>query len=76
MQFFSLPDVFPVDSRVYLLAHPYYGSEGRIVNHPEDRVRVEVTTLTEPDLTPAVQYNDVSVVMFNVCHTDYRHFGK
>ena len=63
VQFFSLPDIFPVGSEVFLLAHPYYGSKGRVINHPEDRVRIEVTQLTEPDLMPAVQYNDVSFVI-------------
>lgn len=57
LQFFSLSDIFPTGSQVYVLAHPYYGCQAEVVNHPEDRVRLKVDVLKDPDLTPALKYN-------------------
>lgn len=56
VQFFGLKDIFPVGSQVYILAHPYYGCQAEVINHAENRVRVKVNQLAEPNLRQAMEY--------------------
>ena len=56
MQCLALKDVFKTGSKVYILAHAYYGCEAEVLDHVQDRVRVKVNQLAEPDLRPAIDY--------------------
>lgn len=57
MQIFTLADVYPVGSTVFVLAQPFYGCRAEILDHLSDKIRVKVDMTLEPDLSRAYEVN-------------------
>ena len=57
MQLFTLSDVFPASSSVFLLSQPYYGSQAEVIGHADGRIKVQLDSAVEPDLARAISFS-------------------
>eukprot|EP00794_Sanderia_malayensis_P014879 gene14879-16425_t len=50
----SLEELFPVNSKCFMMANPYYGCTGEVLEVDNGRVRVSLSASKEPDLSEVI----------------------
>lgn len=64
IQYTSVEDVFPVNTVVFMLSPPYYGSQGEVIDTSPvkkcGRIKVNLIAKQEPDFTKAHKIHDES----------------
>lgn len=57
----TIEELFPVGSQCFMLASPYYGSSGEVIeiDVKQSRIRVQLHVPPEPDLSPIINQHQV-----------------
>lgn len=58
----TIEDLFPIGSKCFMLASPYYGTSGEVIeiDVKQSRVRVQLQVPAEPDLSSVIDQHQVS----------------
>jgi len=57
----TIEDLFPIGSQCFMLASPYYGASGEVIeiDVKQSRVRVQLQVPTEPDISSVIDQHQV-----------------
>lgn len=58
----TIEDLFPIGSKCFMLASPYYGTSGEVIeiDVKQSRVRVQLQVPAEPDISSVIDQHQVS----------------
>ena len=68
----TIEELFPVGCQCFMLASPYYGASGEVIeiDVKQSRIRVQLLVPVEPDLSSITSQHQVRLIPFS--HNEYR----
>lgn len=62
----TIEDLFPIGSQCFMLASPYYGASGEVIeiDVKQSRVRVQLQVPTEPDISSVIDQHQVGCCLW------------
>lgn len=77
----TIEDLFPIGSQCFMLASPYYGASGEVIeiDVKQSRVRVQLQVPTEPDISSVIDQHQVGcclwlIYKYNIKYLCYTTF--